>query len=968
MRPRFPMKTETMRHQRGYTLAEVLVGIAVFAVVILAALAIYDRSNRVFRQGVESSNLQQNTRVAFNKLVSDMRMAGFDFDRDGVPTGANAAGTNQYQQPDEQFEYIGPAAVSIRGNFDFESEAAPCTATLTDNCDQGREKTFESSFFPVVTTGNDEIITYALVPDSQTSIPAVCDPLTNCVEFYADTNKPRKSYPDTGGLDEGLVQIRGVDLCMDGCNNPPYTLYRFTLKREETDFTDPDNITRTPLASNIRSMRFTYFQDAQGLEVLRDIDNLTDVSTGEEIRGLGQFRINSSAAVAQRLVRAKVNSILVELIGMNETADRDFVDPVETITAVENFRKYRLETLVSPRNIQKRGMREQAAYAPGPPTNVEVCTGACGGVYVSWDAPAETANRGAPDQYQILIDEAAASGWSCSVPVFSGTSAHVFLTSCGQLTPNVQYKFAVVAINDFGSATSAAPYDTATPLNATRAEPPELLSASNDKNGEVALSWRRPSDHATGSPSCGPESINPAEILGYIVERAPSGSGNWTPLVTGGGVTVSSPHEVVDWSDTTAVNCVPYDYRVSLMERCGLTGNEAYNSGDDIELGFSEPSNVEAGQATSTALPKTPTDLQVEQTLHNQTGNRADAHMSWQRVTADENEKHITVQEYNVYRRALGATEWGTPVRVTVDPAVEVVTHIDSNVPVIDPSTGSTLQYQYTVTALQCTDRESLQFQPFRLWPCTFPAGIIGTPPLSAPGAFNGDGSAVDPWLIVDDAAVTLNVVDPSLVQQVDARVYTAEGALKQTFGPVGAAGPFTFEWQVDQSAVEQIVVTIVDTTGCTKVVAGWVSDEAQACCLVPQSADGTVVDFVAGNDFVDIVLKNVCGEALEISGFGQVVLTWTAPGNPTRLSGVVFPTPAGGTVIAEPSSNNIASSSPITLTVPSGAAPVPAGSTTYRVRVQFNRAFAANPVLGFTVEYRRPGELSNDPSCPIVP
>jgi prepilin-type N-terminal cleavage/methylation domain-containing protein len=966
------MHIHERNRQRGYTLAEVLVAVAVFAIVILAALTLYDRSNRVFREGVESSNLQQNTRVAFNKLVSDLRMAGFDFDRDGIPTGAVAGGTNQYQQPDEQFEYIGPAAVTIRGNFDFERESAPCSATVTDNCDNGREKSYESTYFPVVTTGNDEIVTYALVPDSQTTIPA-CDPMTNCVEFYADTHVPRRSYPDTGGLDETLVQIPGVDLCMNGCNNPPYTLYRFTLARDQSNFTNGQHVTRTPLAGNIRSMRFTYFQDTGGLQVLRDVNDTGNLSSGATIRGLGQFRVNSATPIPQRLVRGKVNSLRIELIGMNERADRDYRAPGETIAAVQNFRQYRLETLVAPRNIQKRGIREQSVFPPGPPTDVTLCTGPCGGIYVSWKAPAETANRGAPDQYQILVDDASALGWSCSVPIFSGTSAHVFRTSCGWLEPNKTYKVAVVAINDFGSATSAPTHPTATPLNNTQAEAPELLSVSDDQNGQITLTWRRPKDNAAGGVTCGPPDINPAEILGYLVERTtdPSDPASWAQ-VGSGSVTMSSPHEIVTWADTSVINCTVYHYRVKLVERCAI--NAAFNAGGNIALGSSAFSTEMQGEAVSTAAPKGVDDLQVDQTMHNPTGTTADAHMSWPRVAADENGEAINVETYAVYRRPLGATTWSNRFPVTVDPSSETVTFQNLLVPVMvpDPITGvpTPQQYQYSVTAVQCGN-ESAEFTPYRLWPCTFPTGVIGAPPLSAVGSFDGDGSAANPWRIVDNggfAQVNLNVLNGALIQQIDALIYREDGSLKEKIGPIGgpvANGPLTLSWAIEEGDTEGIVVTIVDATGCTMVASGWVSDEAQNCCLLPASFDGTVVEFTAGGTTVDFILRNVCGEQLNIGTVGRVIITWLQPSGPVRLDSVTYIPPSGTTTS---NSGLNAQGGTVTVTPPTATAPVPAGSTNYRIRVTFNRVLSANPISAFAVEYRRPSDLATQAACPIVP
>src|SRR5436189_564551 len=90
------------RRQRGFTLAEILVTTAIFAVIMLAALAVYDRSNKVFKSSSEAADLQQSTRIGFDKLMSEVRMLGFDYSRGGVPTGAG-----QFQQPDEQIEYAG---------------------------------------------------------------------------------------------------------------------------------------------------------------------------------------------------------------------------------------------------------------------------------------------------------------------------------------------------------------------------------------------------------------------------------------------------------------------------------------------------------------------------------------------------------------------------------------------------------------------------------------------------------------------------------------------------------------------------------------------------------------------------------------------------------------------------------------------------------------------------------------------
>src|SRR5262249_48314759 len=105
--------------QRGFTLAEILVTTAIFAIIMIAALTVYDRSNGVFKTSTEAADLTQSTRIAFDKLVSDVRMAGFDYSRGGIPNG-----TGQFPQPDEQIEFAGPTALVFRANFDYSTNAA----------------------------------------------------------------------------------------------------------------------------------------------------------------------------------------------------------------------------------------------------------------------------------------------------------------------------------------------------------------------------------------------------------------------------------------------------------------------------------------------------------------------------------------------------------------------------------------------------------------------------------------------------------------------------------------------------------------------------------------------------------------------------------------------------------------------------------------------------------------------------
>jgi hypothetical protein len=958
------MNLKRRHRQTGYSLAELLTAVAVFSVVMIAALLIYDRSNKYFKEGIESSNLQQNTRVAFDKLVADLRMTGFDFDRDGIPTGASDGGTNQYQQPDEQFEYVGPSAITIRGNFDYERETQPCSPSVTENCDHGREgSTYESSYFPVVTTGNDEIVTYALVPDSQTTIPA-CNPLTNCVEFFADTHVPRRSYPEPGaatpGLSEALVQIPGVDLCVGGCNNPPYTLYRFNLQRNASNFTAGVNVNRTPIASNIRSLSFTYFQDAQGSDPLKDLENTTDIDI-TTVRGIGQFDVNDpSALVNEREIRSKIRSVLVDLVGMNENIDRNYTEPTDTVAP--HHRQYRLQTLVSPRNMQRRGMREQDIHEPGAPSiRTPICTGHCGGVYLEWNAPQVTASQGAPDQYKIIYGPSAGTGFPCETTTFTQTYTHVFGTGDCALTPNVEYKFAVVALNSYGSNVSSS--ETATPMNATKPNPPVLVSATNDQSGKVTLVWNRPTTNASGGPTCGPVHIPPAEIMGYRVERATSASGPWDMIGTGQ-VTMSSPGNVITWTDTTAANCVPYWYRVMTVEKCAFTA--AYNVGNDTALGSSAFSNLIEGAAISDVKPRAPEEFDVDSSTFNCEGGSCEAHMSWSKVTEDEAGSPLNIADYRVYYRPLGTTGWPNELtHNSIPSAGDTVDYATPRIPTVAADGVTPQQYEFTVAAAQCGELVSEKFTPVRLWPCTFPEGILASPMLVHGGAFDGAGTAANPWSFFNSdhtATVSVNILDPTRVQSITARVYNANGTVKTT--PVISGD--TFSWTMGTNVFERIVVTVAETGGCTRSAIAWVRDMPQNCCLMPRSFDSTVVTFTPGTNVANIYLRNLCGEALILHP--DLTINWNRNRGGDRITLVEFIPPAGATTSNAPS-NAAGGSDPFVLTsLPSGTANVPVGSTTYRIRVTFRNAMSANPIEGVTVNYRRAiSDLSNQ-TCPVVP
>jgi len=61
----------------GFSFAEMLIGSAVFVVVLLAVLMILDISQRDYASGAAKSDVQQNVRVVLESMARELRMAGY---------------------------------------------------------------------------------------------------------------------------------------------------------------------------------------------------------------------------------------------------------------------------------------------------------------------------------------------------------------------------------------------------------------------------------------------------------------------------------------------------------------------------------------------------------------------------------------------------------------------------------------------------------------------------------------------------------------------------------------------------------------------------------------------------------------------------------------------------------------------------------------------------------------------------
>lgn len=70
-----------VRPAAGFSLLELLIVSAIFLVVMMGVYLVYESNQTLFLRGEAKSDLQQNARIALDRLTREFRMAGF-----GVPT------------------------------------------------------------------------------------------------------------------------------------------------------------------------------------------------------------------------------------------------------------------------------------------------------------------------------------------------------------------------------------------------------------------------------------------------------------------------------------------------------------------------------------------------------------------------------------------------------------------------------------------------------------------------------------------------------------------------------------------------------------------------------------------------------------------------------------------------------------------------------------------------------------------
>jgi prepilin-type N-terminal cleavage/methylation domain-containing protein len=1032
---------------RGFSLTEVLVASAILVIIMAGALMLYERGSLIFKQGNEASEMQQNTRVAYDRMLADVRMAGFDYLRPGMVTAAQQIGIwlpNQtysagtlvvpptanghtyrakalgtsgggpvswptgiggesamdggvsgvggviwkenggavYEQPDEQIEYAGQSAITIRANFDY-------SANEPGDGDHGRETNLETTQFPIVTTGNDEIVTYALVSNTAS---ANGDTIT----FFADVNNglppSRAAYP--GGSVERPISIPNVDLSN---NHPPYTLYRFTLD-------NAGSVVRTPLADNIRSLTILYFMDSAATTPLTDTNS--PAAPAPNIGGVGQFDpMNPGAIVTGRVIRARIRSMRVRLIGMNAVSDVNYSDTstangilstagtLASDTVAPNFRRMTMDTMIVPRNLGLKGMPLILSSPPLPPTITSVCYGYCGIAVVNW-----TPNPASPmSSYVVQWDTSATGSFSASASAGTGNSWAVDLTQ-GNLSNATTYYFRVLAQNDAGTALSTNVV-SASVANATKPGTPSNFAATygpagTGVSGIVNLTWSAPTgnDAASAAPSCtgGATPANASfyrEVQGYRIYR--DTTNNFTPspatlilseTATGAGAPISDAYGNFHWSDTTTQSCVHYYYRIQTVEWCAAADADNTTNDKNTALSAMLPVTSSNGLDGSTAMatPQFPLNLIVDAANSSCTSGTCSITLNWAKVSQDMSSQPINIGTYNVRRQKFKvtapATQIGGDQIFPVSNTNSIVVWQDAPLPQFDPSDSVLYTYKYDVQATQpnpCVNSAWSAKVPFPP-PCVFTGAVI-----VESGAASGSGSFADPWVMNAGDTLKVNAPGGTTFTQTLMDIYTTGGGFISD--TPSAATPALFTWNdLTAGTKYSVQFTMTSTTGCVQQLTSYVTQETPVGCVLTVGSssvlallNGSPTSSTTAIIRVDLINASTSALTLQSIDIGYTI--------PQRIIWDNVGFPSGGVYSIGVGSSSASASGSVTLTLsPKPAAlaaadvTVPANGTrsvTLRMhKTNGNPTITTSAVSSICVHYTRPDVVGQVFLCKIVP
>jgi prepilin-type N-terminal cleavage/methylation domain-containing protein len=807
---------------RGFSLIEMLVASAVFAIAAAVAFILYTAAQKSYKSGENFTDQQQATRVAFDRLISDLRLAGFNSNPDGDST-----------RIDEQIEGAWDTAVTFRGDFDFEDPAASLNP----------ETSLPGTAYNVVSTGNDEIVTYVLAK------PGSGDTLA----LRMDVDKPRtKTLKD--------VTISGVAHLQ---SNPPYTLYRVSLADVTVFPSTPPNGTSfvfEPVAENIRTLTFQYYDDAG---VLLNPD--TPAVTVDDIGG----------SQGNVLTRGRIRRIAVNLVGMTADEDPAYIDTSDALAATQHFRKFDLQSDVNIENLGRSGVKDVDITPPPAPTNVTLVPGHCKGVLVKWDQPSSTAGVTAygikfwPNGSPSLFSSVGATYPHIEYGILD-YDGHSFV---GDLTA-ANYCFQVQAKDSAGNQSGWAPSTAPCVALSEASTPgtPQNVAATGSGSlapldGQIRLTWdevKSNIDTVSGDPDLIGGGTIMRDTMNYRVTRALDALFTLSPATT-----LLGPGSV-ELLDPVA-NCRTYHYKVEVIDKCNVVG---------------AASSAVMGQAVTIIPPAPPTGITANRT------NRTTIGVTWAPVTTNVDGTSTVIDLYKVYRaKALTNTNpasipsgsytlRGTSTTTTYS---DILSDTGVTNDVKDLNSG--FSFFYVVSAADLCGNESAKSNPVEVF-CTFSGSLTPNP---ADNSSNG-GNVPMSVLVTGEKVMRARVRVPTLADP-SADAYFNENTTVNCVNPpcnvslgtwsTASSGPgaYTVFWEVenDKGCISALTTTFNVTANL-------------ACQITPTNPNLSPTSGKPGNQNKSLSwdIINNSGKDLEIL---SIEVSWTNVLGPHTLTQLDYPT-----------------------------------------------------------------------------
>ena len=267
--------TVLRRDQRGYTLTELLITVAILGLVMAAVLAVQMTSNTMFLRGETQAEAQQGARAAM-LMEEDLRMAGYGCPDNGCPTNL---GTQDYQANGTQLKITAASATSIT----FWADTLNVSTTLSCN--------------PV-----------PVPPAMCVNVGATTLPVANASGIAVNN----RIYLNNGGTWETTtvtakagnnLTVAAINCASNPCypqgvqvGRPRRIVYSFANGTLSKDAGDGNNL--QPLATGVQNLTFTYFgtDDAPTgvLANIRRIQISTTTQSATSAAGPGTFTINTN--------------------------------------------------------------------------------------------------------------------------------------------------------------------------------------------------------------------------------------------------------------------------------------------------------------------------------------------------------------------------------------------------------------------------------------------------------------------------------------------------------------------------------------------------------------------------------------------------------------------------------------------------------------------------------------------------